>query len=83
VPDLPSREQWQEQIAAAYPAALDEDWPARAAELKDRGFYADQVGGTTWRWPGDVSEADYLDTLAKVRPMVERLLALVISSTDT
>lgn len=80
VPDLPSREEWEAQIAAAYPAALDEEWPAHARDLKDHGFYADQVDGTSWRWPGDVTEADYLDTLAKVRPMVERLLAVVISS---
>jgi len=83
VPALPSRAEWEAEMAAAYPAALDEDWPDRARELKDRGFYADQVHGTTWRWPGDVTEADYLDTLAKVRPMVERLMAVVITSRET
>ncbi len=60
------------KIAAEYPAALDEDWPERARDLKDRGFYADQVEGATWRWPGDVTEAEYLDTLRKVKPAVER-----------
>ncbi len=62
------------------PRALDEDWPERARDLKNRGFYADQVEGTTWRWPGDVTEADYLDSREEVRPMVERLLAVVVGA---
>ena len=79
VADIPTQAEWEEAVAAEYPAALDDDWPARARDLKDRGFYADLVDGT-WRWPGEVTAADYVETLEKVRPMVERLRTVIGSS---
>jgi AbiV family abortive infection protein len=71
---LPARaesDRW-EDILAAHPEVLPEDWSEQAGPTRERGLYVD-FAGTRWSSPSDATEADF----RRLRPAVGRQLAYI------